>query len=226
MEVEILTTVNEWYIDIDSILAFCGSGNGFVHTWYNQYTGGNNAVQINNGYQPQIISNGLFSYDGLKFTTAANTALRIIKYSSMNIVDEPASFYLNGLINNTIGSQWFLAVNTSLATDIQFGLLRTNEYLRFVKGSYDTIITNEAKTQGSTFKNLWVWENKNVNGFSSQPSGTLGTINTQLTSRDNVYIGARSASADGNTSAGSLDGKIKTLVVLNSLSDYNLMSNY
>lgn len=213
------------YIDYASIVAFCGTGNGYVHTWYNQFVGGNNAIQTSNNNQPQIVSNGLFKWDGIKFTSTSTSSLRIIKYDTMNILDEPASFYLNGMIESTSGAQWFLTVNTALAEDIQLGLLKYLDTVRFVKDTYQTVITGETVTQGTVFKKLWLWENKSANGFSCQPNDTKGTINVQLTSRDNVYIGARSTEVDG-VAAGSLDGKIKTLIIATTKLDYSIVSNY
>lgn len=45
-------------LDTASLLTFCGAGNGFVTTWYDQSGNGNNATQSTAFNQPQIVSSG------------------------------------------------------------------------------------------------------------------------------------------------------------------------
>lgn len=45
-------------LDESALTTFCGAGNGFVKTWYDQTTNGNDAVQETTAYQPQIIASG------------------------------------------------------------------------------------------------------------------------------------------------------------------------
>jgi hypothetical protein len=44
-------------LDTASALSFCGAGNGFVATWYDQM-GSNNAVQATTTLQPQLVASG------------------------------------------------------------------------------------------------------------------------------------------------------------------------
>jgi hypothetical protein len=46
-------------LDTVSLLAFCGVGNGFVTTWYDQSENGRNATQATAANQPQIVSSGV-----------------------------------------------------------------------------------------------------------------------------------------------------------------------
>jgi hypothetical protein len=46
-------------LDTVSLLAFCGVGNGFVTTWYDQSGSANDATQSTAANQPQIVSSGL-----------------------------------------------------------------------------------------------------------------------------------------------------------------------
>jgi hypothetical protein len=48
------------------LTAFCGAGNGFVTTWYDQTTNGKNAVQASTTAQPQIVSSGSLITEGGK----------------------------------------------------------------------------------------------------------------------------------------------------------------
>jgi hypothetical protein len=45
-------------LDTASLLTFCGAGNGFVTTWYDQSGNANNGVQTIGVFQPQIVSSG------------------------------------------------------------------------------------------------------------------------------------------------------------------------
>ena len=45
-------------LDTASLLTFCGAGNGFVTTWYDQSGNANNATQTTAVSQPQIVSSG------------------------------------------------------------------------------------------------------------------------------------------------------------------------
>ena len=45
-------------LDTASLLTFCGAGNGFITTWYDQSGNANNAIQTTAFNQPQIVSSG------------------------------------------------------------------------------------------------------------------------------------------------------------------------
>ena len=45
-------------LDTASLLTFCGAGNGFVTTWYDQSGNANNGTQATAANQPQIVSSG------------------------------------------------------------------------------------------------------------------------------------------------------------------------
>lgn len=45
-------------LDTSSLTSFCGAGNGFVTTWYDQSGNGRNATQTTAANQPQIVSSG------------------------------------------------------------------------------------------------------------------------------------------------------------------------
>ena len=45
-------------LDTSSLTSFCGSGDGFVTTWYDQSGNANNATQTTAANQPQIVSSG------------------------------------------------------------------------------------------------------------------------------------------------------------------------
>jgi hypothetical protein len=50
-------------LDTTSLLTFCGAGNGFITTWYDQSTNANNATQATAATQAQIVSSGALILD-------------------------------------------------------------------------------------------------------------------------------------------------------------------
>lgn len=67
-------------VDTDAILSFCGSGSGFVTTWYAQ-VGAGNGTQATQSKQPQIVSNGAFvrtTWDGVPFLDFTGGVQRVL----------------------------------------------------------------------------------------------------------------------------------------------------
>jgi hypothetical protein len=50
-------------LDTASLLTFCGAGNGFITTWYDQSTNANNSTQATAASQAQIVSSGSLILD-------------------------------------------------------------------------------------------------------------------------------------------------------------------
>lgn len=86
-------------LDTASLLTFCGVGNGYIHTIYDQAGNANNAVQTDNAKQPLIVTagvvnvdpdNGLPSwlYDGVddffNITTTFNPAVNLFQTAVFN----------------------------------------------------------------------------------------------------------------------------------------------
>jgi len=52
------TVANQYLIDVDALEAFCGVGNGFIKTWYDQSGNANHLTQTTSSLQPQIVDSG------------------------------------------------------------------------------------------------------------------------------------------------------------------------
>jgi hypothetical protein len=50
-------------LDVAGLLAFVGSGSGYISIWYDQSGNGNHAVQTNTSYQPRIVNAGIVDRD-------------------------------------------------------------------------------------------------------------------------------------------------------------------
>lgn len=120
-------------LDIASILAFVGSGNGFIDTWWDQSGNGNHAIQTIIANQPRIANTGILDVDAIGRpiikTIASTTRLDIVHNDIFNadiansifVVHNPstlgggssgrivdtgsiAPFHINVGANNVIGS--------------------------------------------------------------------------------------------------------------------------
>ena len=69
-------------LDTTSLLSFCGAGNGFVTTWYDQSGNGYNATQPTQANQPQIVSSGVVITENGKPAIQFNGAASLESYTS------------------------------------------------------------------------------------------------------------------------------------------------
>lgn len=90
-------------LDESALTTFCGAGDGFVRTWYDQSTNGRNATQATASSQPQIVD------DGTVLSLNSKPALLSIFGNSMTPSSWSAGFgsglysavFYVGLFNNT-----------------------------------------------------------------------------------------------------------------------------
>jgi hypothetical protein len=73
-----------------TLATFCGAGNGFVTTWYDQSGNGRHATQTTTANQPQIVSSGALVQEGSK------PALRF-NGSTQSLIVPTIAFNLNSL---------------------------------------------------------------------------------------------------------------------------------
>jgi hypothetical protein len=72
-------------LDTASLLTFCGVGNGFVTTWYDQSGNTNNAVQTTAFNQPQIVSSGAMITTNGKNSILFNSTKLMLLASSITV---------------------------------------------------------------------------------------------------------------------------------------------
>jgi hypothetical protein len=109
-------------LDTTSLLTFCGAGNGFVTTWYDQSGNANNATQSTAANQPQIVSSGAMiaingknsmSFDGSNdsFNLASTINVASSNYNSFVGKRGASARRLVGLTGG-VGQQYFFALNS------------------------------------------------------------------------------------------------------------------
>lgn len=73
-------------VDMASIITFCGGGNGFVTTWYDQSGNAKDVIQATAGNQPQIVASGVaYTTSGKYYLNFANSHLRKASETGINI---------------------------------------------------------------------------------------------------------------------------------------------
>jgi hypothetical protein len=88
-------------LDTTALTTFCGAGNGFVTTWYDQSGNGNNVVQTTAANQAQIVSSGsvilqnskpALLFDGTNDSFLATTAIDPLFITAVNTPNTTANF--------------------------------------------------------------------------------------------------------------------------------------
>lgn len=101
-------------LDTASLLTFCGAGNGFITTWYDQSTNANNSTQTTPTLQAQIVSSGNLILDAItgKITTTWTTD----SYNLTNAITTVQLMYHYMVFNRTSNTNSTAGLANSGAT--------------------------------------------------------------------------------------------------------------
>jgi hypothetical protein len=102
-------------LDTASLLTFCGAGNGFVTTWYDQSGNANNATQSTVARQAQIVSSGAVITD--PNTTKISTTWTDDCYVITNGINPNTRYLSMGVLNRTSSGN----IITSIGVAATFG---------------------------------------------------------------------------------------------------------
>jgi len=91
-------------LDTSSLTSFCGSGNGFVTTWYDQSGNARNATQSTAGNQPQIVNNGTIYFLNGKPAIFFNNSgsvntIRLITGTQLSLFNVGSIYSVNSYID-------------------------------------------------------------------------------------------------------------------------------
>lgn len=177
-------------LDTASLLTFCGAGNGFVVTWYDQSGNARNVTQTTAINQPQIVSSGSVLLDNSKpciFFDGVND--RLITASNFTEIEQPFSTFSTSKENNT--TRALFGATTSTSPYRWAELASVNKYALFngtvISSGIDVITTqkilatihNGASSRLRLNETLSIAINPNTEGCRNiQIGGYFGT--TQL----------------------------------------------
>ena len=185
-------------LDTASLLTFCGAGNGFVTTWYDQSGNANNATQSVAFNQPQIVSSGAMITTNGKNSILFNSTKLLLLNSSVTVgASSYTSFVgkrpssgdkLIGLARwNTLGYALYLWSDSKY-----YFLGKTNDYL--ISTATDTTTAQLLLTGQNSAGTMGIFKNGNTITSSSSAlvystlvdsiggtSGNLANCNLQET---------------------------------------------
>jgi hypothetical protein len=98
-------------LDTASLLTFCGAGNGFVTTWYDQSTNGNDAIQATAANQAQIVNNGLLIIDSL--TTKPTTTWTADRYTLTTGINPNTKYLSIGVFNRAANTNSIIHIGVA-----------------------------------------------------------------------------------------------------------------
>lgn len=175
-------------LDTNSLVSFCGAGNGFVTVWYDQSGNTNDVQQPTSSQQPQIVSSGsiLTGPNGrpiVRFTQSSQQHLGCLNSSTLQTA---ASLYV------VCGRAWSSATPSNWPIPFSFGLHTISGYAMVAEAQpsgYGLLGSKEIGTVG--------------NGYNSGRSPS--TIASAVTLTDNTYHLLNSVLASSGTGSW-LDG--------------------
>lgn len=186
-------------LDTVALLAFCNGADAEVVTWYDQSGNGNhaNAYQAVPSNRAKIVSSGVY-VDGISFD-GNNDYFNVTDASKMNITSSPISLFCKLKHTNT-ASGYIFARDTDLANTMQYGLvwnagtLKYELYLNGASRATTNVLTNQ---NGNTNVVGFVWKsNGDANVYlNGSTNGSTGNYTSTLTTRPNMFIGARYSSS-------------------------------
>lgn len=157
-----------------TLLSFCGAGNGFVTTWYDQSGNERNATQTSATNQPQVVTSGVL---------VTNGGLPSILF----INSSPFSFMSNSSISGRTNLTSFRVHDTNA---IQYLTYRGN-----TSSYYNYVATQDSVT--STITSLYGTPQLFTNGIAPNPLATRGQVYTAQNGRKLITeIGSTSGWSD------------------------------
>jgi len=153
-------------LDTSTLTSFCGSGNGFVTTWYDQSGNGRNATQTTAINQPQIVSSGSVITLNSKPSIQSTNDLKVLRASNISYNECYISVVFNrtgniggadslyGFDNSpynqlySVSSNWSYYTNTNYNTTIP--LSTSQKLITQIDNGSDTLFYDN-NTLDSTF---------------------------------------------------------------------------
>lgn len=145
-----------------TLTAFCGAGDGFVKTWYDQSGNNNNVIAPTDGEQPVLVNAGALITQGTKpaiqFTPSHNLSLTIsiipsqIFLTTNTTTGEILKLSGGEVIEGLGAYQVFTAVGDDLTSTIP---LPAHAVVTFDNLNIELYVNNTLEDSGSTFRQVF-----------------------------------------------------------------------
>jgi hypothetical protein len=181
-------------LDTSALTSFCGSGNGFVTTWYDQSGNANNATQTTASNQPKVVSSGSVILENGKPSVEFDNTNNFMNTSSFPSLSNASYFIVSKLnIGTGIGDFSYIFSTAGSSAPIQSLAKRENTgsdaNKRYVYDgtSVNTDGVNSLNQElaslffptSSPYLNLYI--NNSSQTFNSTPSTSLSPLNKYIT---------------------------------------------
>lgn len=167
-------------LDTASLLTFCGAGNGFVVTWYDQSGNNRDVTQTTAANQPQIVASGVVllrnSLPCLRFD---GTNDRLITSSNFTLIPQPFTFTTVSKENDANDAIVGSSTNVSGSKFVQYMVVG---YTLFNNSNLNSgianTLNNKVLTSVSISPNSRMWLNQTAGTAGN--SGPDGIENIQI----------------------------------------------
>ena len=164
-------------LDTASLLTFCGAGNGFVTTWYDQSGNGNNSVQTTAINQPRIVNAGVIESVNSKpacYFDGVNDAFGMLDITnigdwSLYMLQKRTAAGTKGIMIASNGD----GINFAQWSDNNFYIQRQSGNTSFYRGASDSTFSF-ALLEGYNISNVMsAYKNNSAYSLGSQGSFTV-----------------------------------------------------
>lgn len=206
-------------LDTASLLAFVGSGSGYLVTYYDASGNSNHAYNVSPSQQPRIVNAGVLEVENLKpcVVFSGSQVLRITNSTSVDITTLPLS--INMVIKPLVGG-YALSKNTDASANNQYAVFYNsggNQYFQFaLQGSF--VQNSDVGSFPTTSYKIYTQVAKageQKSYANGSVSGATGTYNGTLTSRTYMQIGARSTVPTGDSWSSFISARIGEIIIFN-----------
>ena len=210
-------------LDTTSLLSFCGVGNGFVTTWYDQSGNGYNATQPTQANQPQIVSSGVVITENgkpaIQFDGSNDT---LVNNSLFFIADTPNCQFI--VCERGIGAITILPVgSTPTATVYEHVMLSLGApYLDFQTSRYEHLYqqscfgSNLTQSVGSQLLLITIYNGSDKNTASNYNYRVSGGNLTTSNSGSSAHFSERFAIGGRSVQGTNIfNGKIQEVIIYN-----------
>ena len=209
-------------LDTVSLLSFCGVGDGFVTTWYDQSGNGYNAIQPEEAKQPQIVSSGVVITENGKPAIQFDGSNDVLTNSALFFTaDTPNSQFI--VCEQGTGALTLLPVgSTPNATVYEHIFFSASGYLDFQTSKYEHLSpqnsfgSNLTQSVGSQLLLITIYNGSDKNTASNYNYRTNGGSLTTSNGGAAGYLNERFA-IGGRSVQGIVmfNSKIQEVVIYN-----------
>jgi hypothetical protein len=205
-----------------TLTTFCGAGNGFVRTWYDQGLSGTNLQQTTTASQPKIVTSGSLVQQGGKPSILYEGSQSL---GLGNAPGESAAYFLVSKHDNP-SSSWSWAIHAGAAPSFGKRASSTNLHLYFNQVSFaDASPVSDISQYAVSY-----FQQGLVNAFSVNNSGPHSRTPGTVLAKAQWRVGARASQLDepwfGHIQEiiyyGEFDSNKRTNIVTNINAHYNI----